>query len=73
MKSTPRVITDVHDDVVLSKYILFDSHSPFPIPGPEEDIPRSMEVIDFVSHSPQSRHFQTSYFHNLEQAELWKH
>ena len=41
--------------------------------GPEEDTPRSMEVIEFVSHSPQSRHFQTSYFHNLEQAELWKH
>ena len=46
---------------------------PFHILGPEEDIPRSMEVIEFVSHSPQSRHFQTSYFHNLEQAELWKH
>ena len=34
-------------------------------------MPRSMDHIEFVCHSPQSRHFQGSYLHNIEQAELW--
>lgn len=39
--------------------------------GPEEDNPWSLEYLEFVCHSPQSRHFQASFLHNLEQAELW--
>ena len=40
--------------------------------GPEEDSPWPMETLEFVCHSPRSLHFQASYLHDLEQAELWK-
>ena len=39
--------------------------------GPEEDSPKSLNFLDFVCHSPRSKNFQASYFHNFEQAELW--
>ena len=39
--------------------------------GPEEDKPRDMELLDFVTHSPQSNSFLSAYTQDPELAWLW--
>lgn len=32
----------------------------------------SLSVVDFVCHSPWSKNFQASYFHDIQLASLWE-
>ena len=43
----------------------------YTIVGPEEDSPRDMECLDFVTHSPQSASFLPSLSRDSDVAMLW--
>ena len=52
---------------VIKTFILWLSS----LTGPEEDSPKDMECLEFVSHSPQSAGFLPSLSRDTDLAKLW--